>query len=155
MTTVIIILALLTLLLGVIEVFFVPGFGVAGVSSVICAIADVVLIYQQWGLTWAVVAVVAAVALLLLALRWVARSKTFDRMALHSSIDSTSATKAQLSVKVGDTGKALTRLALIGNAEVGGKVVEVKSSGEFIPAGTPLRVIRVNEADITVERCEG
>lgn len=154
MTTIIIILALLTLILGVIEVFFVPGFGVAGICSVICALIDVALIYQQWGLTWAIVAVVVAIAALLLALRWLARSKDLDRMALHSTIDSTAATQAQLSVKVGDTGKALTRLALVGNAEIGGRQVEVKSSGEFISPGTPVRVINVNEANITVERCE-
>ena len=74
-----------------------------------------------------------------------------DKMALHTSIDSTNATPEQLSVRVGDVGTALTRLALVGNAEIGGKTVEVKSSGAFINPGTPIRVVRVNEANITVE----
>lgn len=52
---------------------------------------------------------------------------------------------------MGDTGKALTRLALVGNAEINGLVVEVKSSGAFLNPGTPLRVIHVSEANITVE----
>ena len=65
-------------------------------------------------------------------------------------IDSSNATAEQLSVKVGDQGVALTRLALIGNAEINGKVVEVKSSGEFISRGTLLVVVSVNEALIVV-----
>ena len=79
------------------------------------------------------------------------RSKAIERVSLKSTIDSTAATQAQLSVKVGDKGKALTRLALIGNARINGQVVEVKSSGEFLSEGTPIQVIAVNEALIIVE----
>lgn len=154
MTTVIIVLAILTLLLGVIEIFFTPGFGVAGICSIGCALVDVALVYQQWGTGWAVAALIAGIVLLTLVLRWLAHSRTFDRMALHNAIESTAATHAQLSVKHGDEGVALTRLALVGNARLGDKVVEVKSSGEFIEPGTPVRVIQVNEAQITVERCK-
>jgi membrane-bound ClpP family serine protease len=53
---------------------------------------------------------------------------------------------------VGDKGKALTRLALIGNAEINGAVVEVKSSGDFLDPGTPIVVVRVLEALITVAK---
>ena len=53
---------------------------------------------------------------------------------------------------MGDKGKALTRLALIGNAEINGAVVEVKSSGEFLDPGTPVVVVRVLEALITVAK---
>jgi len=150
--TIIIIIAALALVFGIIEIFFIPGFGVAGIVSIICALIDAALIYQCYGLGWAVAAVATGVALLVIALRWVAKSKTFDRMALHTSIDSTAATQAQLSVKMGDFGKAVTRLALVGNAEIGGKIVEVKSSGEFINPGTPVRVVSVCDANITVER---
>ena len=80
----------------------------------------------------------------------VARSKTLDKIALHSTISSTNATSAQLEVKVGDKGVALTRLALVGNAEINGKSVEVKSAGAFINPGTPIRVKSVSEALITV-----
>ena len=47
-------------------------------------------------------------------------------------------------------GRALTRLALIGNAEIDGKNVEVKSAGGFIDEGTPIRVISVQDALILV-----
>ena len=56
----------------------------------------------------------------------------------------------QLAVVVGERGVALTRLALIGNAQIGGRTVEVKSEGGFIEEGTPLVVTRVDTAQVMV-----
>lgn len=154
MITIIIILAVLALIFGLIEIFITPGFGIAGIAAIVLALIDTVLIYQSYGLMWGIVALGIGIASLVVMLRWVIRSKTFDRLTLHTSIDSTAATSAQLSVKVGDKGRAITRLALVGNADIGGHTVEVKSAGEFITPGTPIRVVSVSEANITVERDE-
>ncbi len=75
-------------------------------------------------------------------------------MELKSTIDSTAATAAQLSVRPGDTGRALTRLALIGNAEINGRRVEVKSAGSFIDEGTSIVVTEVSEALVIVKPAE-
>lgn len=151
--TLIIVLAVLALVLGILEIFVFPGFGIAGIGSIACAVVDAVLIYDAYGFTTALICTAVGIALLLLALWWVAHSRTLDKMSLQTTISSTNATKAQLSIKVGDEGRALTRLALVGNAEIAGKQVEVKSSGAFINPGTPIRVIAVSEANITVEAC--
>lgn len=148
--TLIIIIAVLVLVLGLLEAFVIPGFGIAGIGSIACALLDVVLIYNSYGLGWACGALVIGIVVLFLLLYGVAHSRAFDRMSLHAAINSTNATTEQLSIKVGDTGRALTRLALVGNAEIAGKQVEVKSSGEFINPGTPIRVVSVNEAQIIV-----
>ena len=152
--TLIIILAALSLVLGLLEIFILPGFGFAGIGSIVCAVVDAILIYNAYGVAWACIAVVVAILLLVLMLYIVANSRTFDRMSLKTSIDSTNATTEQLSVKVGNEGRAITRLALVGNAEIEGKQVEVKSSGEFINSGTPIRVIKVDKAQIIVERTD-
>ncbi len=152
--TVIIIFAAFALALGILEIFVLPGFGVAGISSIVCAIIDVVLIYNEYGFVPASICTALGIALLAIALWWVAHSKTLDKFSLHSTISSTNATKEQLSVNIGDEGKALTRLALVGNATINGKQVEVKSSGAFINPGTPVRVVQVSEANITVEAIE-
>uniref|UniRef100_UPI00402584AD NfeD family protein n=1 Tax=Alloprevotella sp. TaxID=1872471 RepID=UPI00402584AD len=152
--TLIIILAALSLVLGLLEIFILPGFGFAGIGSIVCAVVDAILIYNAYGFSWACIAVVVAILLLVLMLYIVANSRTFDRMSLNTSIDSTNATTEQLSVKVGNEGRAITRLALVGNAEIEGKQVEVKSSGEFINSGTPIRVIKVDKAQIIVERTD-
>lgn len=152
--TLIIILAALSLVLGLLEIFILPGFGFAGIGSIVCAVVDAILIYNAYGFSWACIAVVVAILLLVLMLYIVANSRTFDRMSLKTSIDSTNATTEQLSVKVGNEGRAITRLSLVGNAEIEGKQVEVKSSGEFINSGTPIRVIKVDKAQIIVERTD-
>lgn len=149
--TVIIILAVFALILGLLEVFVLPDFGWAGIGSIACAIVDAYLIYAEYGVTWACTAIVIALVVLGIMLYGVAHSRTFDRMSLHTAIDSTNATPEQLSISVGDKGRALTRLALVGNAEINGKQVEVKSAGSFINPGTPICVTHVCEATITVE----
>lgn len=148
----ILIVALLAILLGLLEIFVLPGFGIAGIAALVCAVLDAIFIYNQYGALWTVVAVVVAVAILCIMLYTVAHSHSVERLSLKAAIKSTNATQEQLSVKVGDTGHSLTRLALVGNAEIGGKQVEVKSSGEFIDANTPIRVVMVNEALVVVER---
>ena len=146
------ILLVVALILMAVEVFVVPGFGISGIVSAICAVVADFLIYEEYGGVAAFVALLIFILLTLLLVWWVGRSKMLEKVSLHSSIDSTNATKEQLSVKVGDEGVALTRLALIGNAEIAGKVVEVKSSGKFIDEGTPLVVVSVNEALVLVRQ---
>lgn len=148
--TVIIIVAVLAFVLGLLEVYVVPGFGVAGVCSALCALADILIIGYEYGPVSAVMALFVAIIVLGLMLWAVSRSKTLDRLSLDSTIESTNARAEQLSVRPGDEGRALTRLALIGNAEIAGKVVEVKSEGTFIDENTPVVVVSVNEALVIV-----
>lgn len=151
MNTLIIILILLALVLFALEIFVFPGFGISGIGGIASLGSAIYLIYNEYGGNAALGTLVASGLLLALCIWWVMRSKAIERVSLKSTIDSTAATQAQLSVKVGDKGKALTRLALIGNARINGQVVEVKSSGEFLSEGTPIQVIAVNEALIIVE----
>lgn len=146
----ILILVLLALVLMAVEVLIVPGFGISGIAAIISALVAEVLIFEEYGMLAAALSLAGFALLTIVLLVWVARSKTIDKVSLHSSIDSTNATKDQLSVKVGDEGVALTRLALIGNAEIAGKTVEVKSAGNFIEEGTPLVVVAVSEALVLV-----
>lgn len=146
----ILILVLLALVLMAVEVLIVPGFGISGIAAIISALVAEVLIFEEYGMLAAALSLAGFALLTVVLLVWVARSKTIDKVSLHSSIDSTNATEEQLSVKVGDEGVALTRLALIGNAEIAGKTVEVKSAGNFIEEGTPLVVVAVSEALVLV-----
>lgn len=149
---IIILLGLLALLLFAVEALVMPGFGVAGVGAAVCTVVADILVYTEYGGAAALVALFVSVAVVLLFFWWLSRSKTLERMELKSTIGSTAATADQLAVRPGDEGRALTRLALIGNAEIGGRRVEVKSAGEFIDPGTPVVVTEVSEALIVVRR---
>lgn len=153
-TLIIVILVAIALLLFAIEAFLVPGFGVAGIGATICVIAADILVYSEYGGGAAIIALLVSTVAVLAFFWWFSKSKALERLALHSTIDSTAATSAQLSVNVGDEGVALTRLALIGNAMIGDKTVEVKSDGAFINEGTPIVVTRVSDALILVHTKE-
>lgn len=150
--TIIILLALLALLFFAIEALIAPGFGVAGIVGAACAVVANVLTFIYYGNTMGMAILGGTVAVVVGFLAWLSHSRAIERATLRSTISSTAATKAQLSVKPGDEGRATTRLALIGNAEIDGKNVEVKSADGFIDEGTPIVVTRVEEALILVRR---
>lgn len=151
LTLIIVLLVALALLLFAVEAFITPGLGFAGIAAAACVIVADVLVYSAYGTTAAILAVLVSAALTLLFFWWLSRPKAFKRIELDATISGTAATADQLSVSPGDEGRALTRLALIGNADIGGRTVEVKSDGGFIDEGTPVVVTRVSEALILVK----
>ena len=148
--TIIIILFVLALVLCIVEVFLVPGFGVCGVLSIACAVAGVVITYTAYGFVAGLIATAAVVIVGALLLYWVMHSKQLEKASLHAVIDSTVATEEQAQVRVGDTGVALTRLALVGNARIGSVEVEVRSASGFIEEGSPVIVTKTKQGEIYV-----
>jgi hypothetical protein len=53
---------------------------------------------------------------------------------------------------VGDKGHAVTRLALIGNADINGHILEVRSADGFIDEKTPIVVERIKDGCILVHK---
>ncbi|MDR0972614.1 MAG: NfeD family protein [Prevotellaceae bacterium] len=145
-------LILAAIVLFLVELFLFHGTVFAGVCGLGCLIYANFYAYAYMGL-WSgvVVSVVSAVSVLWSINRFM-RSKTLDRISLKQEIDSTIDRSDALSLHIGDTGVSLTRLALIGSAEIGGKVVEVKSADGFLDEKTPLVVSRIEDGVIMVER---
>ena len=83
---------------------------------------------------------------------WFMRSKTLDKVALKKDIEGKVDRDAEHRVKVGDQGVAVTRLALFGQAEINGDLVEVKSCDGFLNPKTPIKVVRINDGNILVEK---
>lgn len=152
MLTMIIIMFALALVLCLVETFLIPGFGVCGVLSALCALIGLGAVFGMYGIVAGSIA--TAVVLLLggLMLYWVMHSKRIERLSLHATIDSSVASEAQQTVRVGDKGVALTRLALVGMARLGSVEVEVRSASGFIDEGTPIIVTKINNNEIHVSR---
>ena len=79
------------------------------------------------------------------------KSKTLDKVALTEDVASTVDRSVAAQVKVGDKGFAVTRLALIGNADINGHLVEVRSASGFLNEKTPVVVTRVSDNEIIVQ----
>lgn len=136
------------------EIFIIPGTSLAGIVSAACLIGANVLVFDSYGLSAGIIVLAASLIVCLVAGIWMLRSKALDHISLKRTIDSTAATEEQLSVKVGDRGIALTRLALIGNADFDGKIVQVQSADGFLDEKTPVVITRVIDGQVWVKRTE-
>jgi len=86
---------LLVILLGVfgivlllLEMFLLPGFGIAGISGFACLIASVVVAYIKMGALAGHITLLAVVVLCALAVWGFLRSKALEKMSLDTTIDS-------------------------------------------------------------------
>lgn len=147
---IILIVFVLSLALCLVETFLIPGFGICGIISALCAIIGVSMAFSAYGMAVGFAAAAAVLIVGGLLLYWVMHSKRIKRLSLHATIDSSVANDVLFQVKVGDLGVALTRLALVGNARLGEVETEVRSASGFIEEGTPVRVVRINRGEIYV-----
>lgn len=73
-------------------------------------------------------------------------------MALKTQIDSKTEPFQGLDVRVGDTGKTISRLAPIGRILINGKTIEGRSENEMIEPETPIVVVEVGSYNVLVRR---
>ncbi|MDR0962953.1 MAG: NfeD family protein [Mediterranea sp.] len=145
----VLIIAAVVLLL--VELFLLPGISIAGFLSAAAFIFANYYAFVYMSTTAGFITLLISGVACIGALVWFMRSKTLDKISLKKSITSKVSREAADQVKVGDMGVAITRLALIGNAEINGNIVEVKSSGEFLAEKTPIVVTRIMDGIIMVD----
>jgi membrane-bound ClpP family serine protease len=144
-------LILVGIALIVVEIIFVPGTTVVGILGFAMAIGGIVMSFNAFGTrTGYTVAGITALATGL-TLFWSLRTKPWRKLSLQSAIDSRVNEGALDDIKVGDEGVAVSALRPSGKAEIGGKMYEVTTLGNFASAGTPLKVIRISSHQIVVE----
>ena len=140
------------LLLFIIEVFLLPGVSIAGIASAACLLYANYYAFDTLGtLPGCITLAVSAIGVIGITI-WFMRSKTVDKLSLKKSIDYRPEPLKGLDLKPGDEGIALTRLALIGNAEFKGHIIEVRSSGDFIDQKSRIRVERILDGIVMVEK---
>ena len=125
------------LILFIIEVFLLPGISIAGIVSAGCLLYANYYAFDTLGtVPGCITLAVSAIGVVAITI-WFMRSKTVDKLSLKKTIDYRPEPLKGLDLKVGDEGIALTRLALIGNAEFNGRIIEVRSSGVLKNEGRP------------------
>ncbi|HEU4644917.1 MAG TPA: NfeD family protein [Burkholderiales bacterium] len=157
-------LALGGIVLLALELFVIPGFGVAGVLGILALAAALVLSMLGTGdtpqfimLTAAriVFALLFALVASLLLLRYLPRLPFGRQFILHTGLE---AAQGYASAPEGDRrwlgkrGRASSPLHPAGIVEIEGERVDVVSDGELIDAGELIEVIRVDGNRIVVRR---
>lgn len=140
------------LLLFAIEVFLIPGISIAGIASAGCILYAIYYAFDTLGILPGVVTLIASAIGVAGVTVWFLRSKTVDKLSLKKTIDYRPEPLKDLNLKAGDKGMALTRLALIGNAEFDGHIIEVRSADGFIDEKTPVQVERILEGIVMVKK---
>ncbi|MDR2384191.1 MAG: hypothetical protein LBD80_00815 [Tannerella sp.] len=132
------------------EIFLLPGITFAGIGGVLFGIGGIAYAYTlnfQTGNITLISSVVALGGLFL----WMLRSSTFNRIALKTDIESKIASPRETSLKVGDTGISLSRLAPVGKARFKDIIVEAKSVNDFIDENTPVVILSIEGYNVIVE----
>ena len=142
-----VVLVLLAAVLLTVEVVLIPGFGITGIlaGSVFYAFFELGYIA---GWIMVLVSVIMSIALFM----WALYGKSLDKIALKKKIDSSVKEGEMEKFKVGDRGIAKTRLALFGEANFDGNIVEVKSVDGFISENEAIEIVRISGDAIFVER---
>lgn len=149
---ILLILVLFGIGLILLEIFFIPGFGAAGVGGVIFMGGAVWYAYEQLGTTAGNITLLCSIAALIASFYWFIKSKTLSRMALQKKIDSTAPNMIpQQEIASGDSGITLSVLNPIGKVLINGKIVEAKSELNFIEVNRPIVVISVFTTNILVK----
>lgn len=139
-------------ILFLVELFVIPGISIAGILAGGCIVYANYHAFTHLGLTGGFVTLAVSAVTCIGSLVWFMRSKTLDRLSLKTDIKSTVDRTAERHVKVGDTGITRTRLALVGQAEIAGNLVEVTSADGFLDEKTPVVVSRIVNGTVFVQR---
>ena len=139
------------LILFIIEVFLLPGVSIAGIISAICLLYANYYAFDTLGtMPGCITLAISAIGVIGITI-WFMRSKTVDKLSLKKTIDYRREPLIGLDLKPGDEGISHTRLAHIGNAEFNGRIIEVRSSGDFIDQKSRIRVERILDGVVLVE----
>ena len=140
------------LILFIIEVFLLPGISLAGIASAGCLLYANYYAFSTLGTMPGILTLVVSGLGVIAITIWFMRSKTVDKLSLKKTLDYRPEPLKGLDLNVGDKGISLTRLALIGNAEFNGRIIEVRSSGDFIEEKSTIRVERILDGVVLVQK---
>lgn len=150
----ILIIALLivaAIVLFLIELFLVPGISLAGISAAACAVYANYYAFAHISSTAGIITLLTSFVAGTGSLIIFMRSKTLDRLSLKKNITYKVERSAERKLRIGDRGVAVTRLALIGNADFDGNIVEVKSMDGFLDEGTAIVITRITDSAILIK----
>lgn len=167
-----VLLVLIGLGLVVTEIFFLPGFGVAGMAGILCLMAGIYLALTRVPIpqyTWdferlrdagitVVLAALAFCAFIIATWKFFPRSRLARRLILATAETAsdgyTVQTEEDARAALGLRGKAASMLRPAGRGRFGGVTYDVVTRGEFLEPGMPIEIIEVEGNRYVVRELE-
>ncbi len=146
------------------EIFVIPGFGVAGIVGILALLSGVTMglvgqgattLAMLYALSRVGMALVVSVVIAMIAMRYLPRSRMGRRLMLETELPSGSGVELARPDDdrwMGRVGHASSALRPAGIADLDGERVDVVSEGEMIDAGAAIVVSRVDGNRIVVRR---
>jgi membrane-bound serine protease (ClpP class) len=160
-----IVMFLAGVILLAIEIFVIPGFGVVGILGIVLMITSLFLALggSFTATTYDTLAVpvytlagsfVGLAIIVSLMVRYLPSSSAFSHLVLQTPASATNHELAATRDLLGAEGRALTTLRPAGVAMLREERCDVITEGEYISAGEPVRVVRVEGRKVVVRRTE-
>ena len=166
-----VILFAIGLVLLLVEIFVIPGFGVAGISGIACIIASLLLAMLEWKpgdwstfppveefakpLVVIALAFTGALVLIGIASKYLPSAPFVSRLFLSKKMDKKDGYSVHSSFEKkdveGKTGVAKTTLRPSGKAIIANRLFDVVTTGDFIQKGSPIKVVKIDGNHIVVE----
>ncbi len=166
----------LGIILIAVEIFVLPGFGVAGISGLLLVIGSLTFAMLD-GFTWRTyqwedgegvgivelikgpalnlaVGIIGSLVLLFLMMKYLPQLGLVERNLLPGSLGKGNGEDEIMGRRVGLTGTATTDLRPSGMAEIDGETIEVLADGVFLDRGESLRVISDDGMGVTVKKVQ-
>jgi len=133
---------------------FVPSFGILGIIGILSLFGGVVLSANKTGQALVSLGIATVLAIIVVAIvaRIFKQRGIWNRFILKDRLDKESGfvSNVERSELLGAIGKAATVLRPSGTALINGDKVDVVTNGEYIAAGTPIKVVHVEGLRIVV-----
>jgi len=158
------------LILLILEILVIPGFGAAGLSGIVLIVLSLVLSLQgftlpKFALEWDIFlnnlmlvtfSLVAALACIAVVAHFMPQMPVLNRLTLAT----TQAPAAGYTVQepesagemVGKRGVTVTKLRPAGKGKIDGRLVQVETDGEFFDVGVPIEVVEASGNRIVVRK---
>ncbi|MFH1938858.1 MAG: NfeD family protein [bacterium] len=151
-----IILFVIGLLLLLAEIFFIPGFGLAGISGIAAILASIFLTFGN--IIQATYSILIALGIsvigFFLLIKYIPSTRTWRKFVLSTEqkkeLGYTVGTK-DLKRLIGGKGISITPLRPSGIVEVNGKKLDALTRGEYVDSNTKIKVISIEGNKIVVE----
>ena len=146
----IIILIFLGVVFLLLEILVIPGTTLAGIVGFAMIFVGLWQAYASKGIIEGHITLGSTLIITAITLFYSFKAGTWKRMALKTTIDSKIDQLDGISIKEGDSGVSVSRLAPTGKAMINNDIVEVHTFGEFIDQEKEITVLSVKDNKIFV-----
>jgi membrane-bound ClpP family serine protease len=144
-------LILFGLILIVVEILFVPGTTLVGVLGFLFLLVGIGYSFSYFGSETGWITLGATGVASGLILYFAFKANVWGRFALKTSITSKVNEGEVDLLVVGEEGIAISALRPVGKAELGKRLYEVKTNGEYVDSGCRVRITKIFMNQIIVE----